>query len=69
MRSLTAKQKKLLKQEWHRLQTSGIEYPDVEDIDWDVYIAIRDLHPCEIYYQNVVRFFHDLGIEYLHSMY
>lgn len=61
MRALTAKQKKLLKIEYERLVRSGVEYPDVYDVDYDAYETIDNINPCEIYHQNVDHFFSDLN--------
>jgi len=65
MRKLMAKQKKLLKQEWNRLKSIGKAYPKVEDIPYDLYDAIDSINYCEIFYQNVSRFFDDLNREEL----
>lgn len=60
MRKLTARQKQLLKAEFDRLVKSGIEYPDYFDMDYDTCLTIDNINPCEVYSQNVDRFFSDL---------
>ena len=60
MRALTAKQKKLLKIEYDRLVRSGVEYPDYDDVPYEVADAIDSLNYCEIFVPNVDRFFNDL---------
>jgi hypothetical protein len=57
MRKLTAKQKKILAQEWNRLKALGKVYPSVENIPYEVYEAVDALNPCEIFYQNVEHLF------------
>ena len=57
MRGLTPKQRSLLLKEWRRLHASGIEYPRVRHIPYDTYHTIDEIHPTEIYHQNVTHFF------------
>lgn len=63
MRKLTAKQKKLLTAEWKRLVAQGVKNPDSSDIPANTYLAIDNINPCEIYWQNVNRLFDDLNME------
>jgi hypothetical protein len=59
MRALTRKQKRLLKEEFERLQKSGIEYPRDTDIDPRVYHVIWNIHPCEINHVLIQHYFTD----------
>lgn len=62
MRDLTRLQKKILTKEWQRIHDiEHIDYPHLEDIPIDTYLAINDLHPCEIFHMNVAHFFRELN--------
>lgn len=63
MRKLTAKQTKLLKAEYAKLVKSGVKYPNYFDVNYHILFAIDNLHPCEVFSQNVDRLFDDLNAE------
>lgn len=63
MRELMVKQKKLLVREWTKLRESGIRYPVIEDLSYEMYDTIFDMNPCEIFHQNADRFFDDLNLQ------
>jgi hypothetical protein len=63
MRELTRKQKLMLKAEWKRLRKTGVKFPKLKDIPWKTYSEINEINPCEIFYQNVDHYFHELNWE------
>ena len=60
MRTLTSKQKKLLKEWFVKNYDSGCKFDLADKIDNNTYETIENLHPTEIHYQNVNRFLEEL---------
>jgi hypothetical protein len=59
-RNLTPSQKRLLKEWFFKNYDGGYKFQMADNIDYDTYKAIEDLHPTEIHYQNVNNFLEDL---------
>lgn len=60
MRSLTSKQKKLLKEWFNKNYDGGCMFDLADKIDDEIYEKIESLHPTEIHYQNVNNFLEEL---------
>ena len=60
MRTLTAQQKKLLKEWFNKNYDGGYKFDMADKIDYDTYEKIENLHPTEIHYQNVNHFLEEL---------
>jgi len=60
MRTLTAQQKKLLKEWFDKNYNGGYKFDMADKIDYDTYEKIENLHPTEIHYQNVNHFLEKL---------
>ena len=63
MRTLTAKQKRLLKEWFNKNYNGGCKFNLADkliDDDIDLYDKIEKIHPTEIHYQNVNSFLEEL---------
>jgi len=60
MRTLTATQKKLLRQWFDKNYDGGYKFDMADKIYHDTYEAIETLHPTEIHYQNVNHYLEEL---------
>lgn len=61
MRDLTTQQKKLLRK-WHKKNyNGGYIFNMADEIDSEIYEEIENLHPCEIFYQNVNHYLEELS--------
>jgi len=68
MRQLTAKQKEMI-DNWYKKQKQksksfGLwwDVKDDDDFDGELYQKIDDINPCEIFYQNINNYIHDLSM-------
>lgn len=70
MRGLTAKQKKLIREEFKRIKTekAKTDYfsygnPNVtkDDFSYDFYEKVDEINPCEIFYQNFNHYVEELN--------
>lgn len=64
MRNLTKKQKTLLKEWFDKHYDGGYVFKLADEMDMKDYEKIDDLHPTEIYYQNVNHYLEGLALDY-----
>ena len=60
MRTLSSKQKKLLREWFNKNYDGGSKYDMASKIDNDTYTEIENLHPTEIHFQNVNHYLEQL---------
>ena len=60
MRTLSFKQKKLLREWFDKNYDGGSKFEMAQKIDNETYAEIEDLHPTEIHYQNVNHYLEEL---------
>lgn len=60
MRTLTAKQKKLLRDWFDKNYDGGYKFDMADKIDSETYNAIDEINPTEIFHQNVNNYLEEL---------